>query len=144
MDLRSIHGSQQLQPVDCTFQSLSPGPSRRDPDAVTLAPQRQVTLTALLQTQHVLARGHFTEGQGFERMVCLVDVALRSTSLSELQALQQEAQASRPSPESGGVLMVRPQEQTELYRVGTVEMIWIASMAVAVVVTPFLACTWGP
>jgi hypothetical protein len=38
-------------------------------------------------------------------------------------------------------LMVRPQDQTELYRVGTVEMIWIASMAVAV--TPFLACTWG-
>lgn len=65
---------------------------------MTLAPQRQVTLTALLQTQHVLARGHFTAGQGFERMVCLVDVALRSTSLSGLQALQQEAQAWRPSP----------------------------------------------
>ena len=40
-------------------------------------------------------------------------------------------------------LMVRPQDQTKLYRVGTVEMIRITSMAVAVVVTPFLARTWG-
>ncbi|UQN09343.1 hypothetical protein [Deinococcus sp. QL22] len=63
----------------------------------TLEAQHNVTLSAVLHTQHALTRSPFPEAKVFARMVQLLETALRSTSVSELRATQDEAEASRPT-----------------------------------------------
>jgi hypothetical protein len=76
----------------------------------TLEAQRNVTLSAVLHTQHALTRSPFPEAKVFARMVQLLESALKSTSMSELQTLQDEAEASHPAlrtadAEAGGVAL---------------------------------------
>ncbi|WP_019012470.1 hypothetical protein [Deinococcus aquatilis] len=63
-----------------------------------LEAQRKVTLSAILHTQHVLARSPFPEAQVFAGMMRLLETASKSTSISELRVLQDEADA-----EAGGL-----------------------------------------
>ncbi|UQN04897.1 hypothetical protein [Deinococcus sp. QL22] len=73
-------------------------PRQTDSELSPLEEQRQVTLVAILHAQQALTRSPLPEVRVFQRMVSLLETALKSTVLSELQAIQQEAEASRPAP----------------------------------------------